>query len=63
MTKFELLRTGPLGLASYPVVIRITVVTVIIFAFFLVFMPDPTFTNKNFWMPRKRTVLFKIVLL
>ena len=38
MTKFELLRTGLLGLASYPVIIRITVVTVIIFAFFLVFM-------------------------
>jgi peptidoglycan/xylan/chitin deacetylase (PgdA/CDA1 family) len=59
MTKFELLRTGLLGLASYPVVIRITVVTVIIFAFFLVFMPDPTFTNKNFLDAKKKNGSFQ----
>jgi hypothetical protein len=63
MTKLELLRTGLLGLVSYPAVIRITVIIIILSTFFVVVMSDSTFTNGNFWVPIKRTVLFKIVLL
>jgi peptidoglycan/xylan/chitin deacetylase (PgdA/CDA1 family) len=59
MTKFELLQTGLPGLASYPAVIGITVVTVIVFVFFLVFMPDPTFTNKNFLDAKKQNGSFQ----
>ena len=47
MTKLELLRMGLLGLVSYPAVIRITVI-IIILSTFLVFMSDSTFTIGNF---------------